>query len=84
MSELVLSEVNRVLQNAKTVSLDLGLVGKQAKNPAILKLVGDVTHSVVRLDPAGDKVCYGCTHLFFAPPPNAYHLRVLLDQCHLG
>ncbi|KAK3954949.1 mitochondrial inner-membrane-bound regulator-domain-containing protein [Pseudoneurospora amorphoporcata] len=56
MSELVLSEVNRVLEHAKTISLDLSLVTKQAKNPAVLKSVGDVTHSVVRLDPAGDKI----------------------------
>ncbi|KAJ4420857.1 hypothetical protein N0V85_000436 [Neurospora sp. IMI 360204] len=56
MSELVLSEVNRVLERAKTISLDLSLVTKQAKNPAVLMSVGDVTHSVVRLDPAGDKI----------------------------
>lgn len=72
MSELVLSEVNRVIEHAKTISLDLSLVGKQAKNPAVLKSVGDVTHSVVRLDPAGDKVSYQCTHLCLRP--NAYQL----------
>lgn len=82
MSELVLSEVNRVLEHAKTISLDLSLVTKQAKNPAVLMSVGDVTHSVVRLDPAGDKVSYRCT--FLAPRPSAYRFRLLLDQCYLG
>ncbi|KAK3396072.1 mitochondrial inner-membrane-bound regulator-domain-containing protein [Sordaria brevicollis] len=56
MSELVLSEVNRVLECAKTVSLDLGPIIKQAKNPAILKSVGDVTHSVVRFDPDSNNI----------------------------
>ena len=73
MCELVLAEVNTVLERAKSVSIDISLVTKEAKNPAVLKSVGDITYSIVSLDPTGDKVSCQCYPIFVAPQPNAYH-----------
>lgn len=55
-AETILSEVNKVLEQSKTVSFAAKLVSPEPLDPAAIDDVGRITNTVVRLDPTGEKV----------------------------
>ncbi len=56
IAEAMLEEVNDILRLQKTASHDLDLISAEPLSEAVLEQVGQITNTVVRLEPGGKQV----------------------------